>query len=221
MLVRCCCCFPTTKAGIGQSKIVLGLGVPGVKLQATLEGIDGFRESVFIIFCPSEEIPAFGIVGSPRQHFCEPVVRIHVIAQQHIVERDDFQIAGAGIVEFRAGGELCQGSSGLFFTMPRGWNACPENLYALHPCLEPCFTLDFAKEDVPEQEVSIGGIRMGLEILTNETVRLGHVSFFQKGVSFGERHVGRLRGRCRATRRRLAGGGGWLGQEWWRFGARR
>jgi len=40
--------------------------------------------------------------------------------------------------------------------------------------------LDFAEEDVPEQKVGIGGIRMGLEILTNETVRLASVSLFEE-----------------------------------------
>jgi hypothetical protein len=44
---------------------------------------------------------------------------------------------------------------------------------------------------VPEQEVAIGGIRMGLEILTNETIGLVNVSLLQDCMSFGEKGVGR------------------------------
>jgi hypothetical protein len=69
-------------------------------------------------------------------------------------------------------------------------SACAENLHALQLRPESGFTLNFAKEDVPEQEVAIGGIGMGLEILTNETVGLVNVSLLQDCMSFGEKGVG-------------------------------
>src|SRR5216683_4548550 len=90
---------------------------------------------------------------------------------------------------------------------------CLQNFCAFQLRSRGRVCLNFAKEDVPEQEVAIGGIGMGLKILTSETIRLVDTSLLQECVSVGEKRVARLRGRRGGAHRGLAGGGGRLGEE--------
>src|SRR5260370_20875475 len=92
---------------------------------------------------------------------------------------------------------------------------CLQNFCAIQLCSGGRVRLNFAEQNVPEQEVAIGGIGMGLKILTSETIRLVDASLLQECVRFGEQRVARLRGRRGGGYRGAAGGGGGGGGGLW------
>src|SRR5260370_41736386 len=114
---------------------------------------------------------------------------------------------------FCARGEFRERGSSLLRYDRSILGICLQNFCAFQFRSRGRVCLNFAKEDVPEQEVAIGGIGMGLKILTSETIRLVDASLLQECVSVGEKRVARLRGRRDGAHRRLAGRGGWLGQR--------
>jgi hypothetical protein len=72
-------------------------------------------------------------------------------------------------------------------------------------------SLYFPEKDVASQEVGIGGVGMGFEVLANDAVRIGDFPCVKERFSFCERRIkwsgGRSCGLCR-----VAGNGGrWLG----------
>src|SRR5258708_28848007 len=109
---------------------------------------------------------------------------------------------------FCARGEFRERGSSLLRYERSILGICLQNFCAFQLRSGGRVCLNFAKEDVPEQEVAIGGIGMGLKILTSETIRLVDTSLLQECVSVGEKRVARLRGSCGGGPRRLGGGGG-------------
>src|SRR5258708_10099388 len=109
---------------------------------------------------------------------------------------------------FCARGEFRERGSSLLRYERSILGICLQNFCAFQFRSRGRVCLNFAKEDVPEQEVAIGGIGMGLKILTSETIRLVDASLLQECVCFGEKRVARLRGSCGGAHPRTARPGG-------------
>ena len=170
---------------VGQAKVVLRLDVLRVELQRLLKGANGFLESILVVLRAAEVIPAFRVVRCPLQHFGEPFIRVRIIAQQNVVERDDFEIGRARRAVLGASGELGERSLGLLFP-----NACGGATRSF--CGAPINTRSyrdfsyFFEKGQAEQEVSVGRAGILRKVGAQYVFRLIGLVFLQARLSLPE-----------------------------------
>jgi hypothetical protein len=176
---------------VRQAEVVLSFDVLRIELQILLKRLRGFVETVFAVLGAAHQVPAVSVLEILLERTRKPFVGVGVIAEDNVIERNDFKVECRGHAVLGAFGEFIKGVfRGAFLGVGAGSGGALLLVKLMRSAVERSGAgLDLAEEKIAAEEVRIGGVGMCGEIKAKEVVGVGKFALAEKGFGLGELRI--------------------------------